>query len=99
MQETHYISSENLDLPVLSTILDTNMLLALSEEATLNIKKSFDYLQEKIKNDKSPVYGINTGFGSLCNVKIADENLSKLQENLVMSHACGTGEFVPKPII
>jgi histidine ammonia-lyase len=38
-----------------------------------------------------PIYGINTGFGSLCNVKISNENLSKLQENLVKSHACGTG--------
>jgi histidine ammonia-lyase len=99
MQETHYISSENLDLPVLSTILEQNSLLALSEESILNIKKSYQYLHQKIKNDKSPVYGINTGFGSLCNVKIADENLSKLQENLVKSHACGTGEYVPKPII
>tara|TARA_R100000935_G_scaffold8302_1_gene17297 strand:+ start:9014 stop:10525 length:1512 start_codon:yes stop_codon:yes gene_type:complete len=99
MQETHYISAENLDLPVLSTILEQNMLLALSEEAILNIKKSHQYLHEKIENDKRPVYGINTGFGSLCNVKIADENLSKLQENLVKSHACGTGEYVPKQII
>ncbi len=99
MQETHYISSENLDLPVLSTILEQNMLLALSEEAILNIKKSHQYLHEKIKNYKSPIYGINTGFGSLCNVKIAEENLSKLQENLVKSHACGTGDYVPKPII
>ncbi|WP_432410735.1 histidine ammonia-lyase [Rasiella sp. SM2506] len=99
MQETHYISAENLDLPVLSTILEQNMLLALSEEAILNIKKSHEYLHQKIKNDKSPIYGINTGFGSLCNVKIAEENLSKLQENLVKSHACGTGEYVPKPII
>jgi histidine ammonia-lyase len=40
-----------------------------------------------------PIYGINTGFGSLCNVKISNENLSKLQENLVKS-ACGTGEEV-----
>lgn len=99
MQDTHYISSENLDLPVISKILDNQMALALSEEAILNIKKSYQYLQEKIKNDKSPIYGINTGFGSLCNVKIADEDLSKLQENLVLSHACGTGEYVPKPII
>jgi histidine ammonia-lyase len=38
-----------------------------------------------------PIYGINTGFGSLCNVKISNENLSKLQENLVKSHACGRG--------
>ncbi len=99
MQDTHYISSENLDLPVLSNILEQHMLLELSEEATLNIKKSHQYLHKKIKNDKSPVYGINTGFGSLCNVKIADENLSKLQENLVKSHACGTGDYVPKTII
>jgi len=99
MQETHYISAENLDLPVLSNILEHAMLLALSEEAILNIKKSHLYLHQKIKNDKSPIYGINTGFGSLCNVKIAEENLSKLQENLVKSHACGTGEYVPKPII
>ena len=99
MQKTHYISAENLDLPILATILDQDMLLALSEEATLSIKKSHEYLHQKIKNDKSPIYGINTGFGSLCNVKIAEENLSKLQENLVKSHACGTGEYVPKPII
>jgi histidine ammonia-lyase len=45
-----------------------------------------------------PIYGINTGFGSLCNVKISNENLSKLQENLVKSHACGTEE-VPKEIV
>ena len=52
-----------------------------------------------MKDNETPVYGINTGFGSLCNVKISSDNLSQLQENLVMSHACGTGEFVPKPII
>ena len=99
MNETHYISSENLDIPVLSTILSTHMSIALSEEAILNIKKSYDYLHKKIENDKSPIYGINTGFGALCNVKIDDHNLSKLQENLVMSHACGTGEYVPKEIV
>jgi histidine ammonia-lyase len=46
-----------------------------------------------------PIYGINTGFGSLCNVKISNDNLSKLQENLVKSHACGTGEEVPLAIV
>lgn len=51
-----------------------------------------------LNNDK-PIYGINTGFGSLCNVIISDENLSKLQENLVKSHACGTGDEVPHEIV
>lgn len=99
MQETHYISSEILDLSVLKDIVDNQKKLELSEEAKLNIKKCRAYLVEKMKDNDTPVYGINTGFGSLCNVKISSENLSQLQENLVMSHACGTGELVPKPII
>lgn len=99
MQETHYISSEILDLAILKDIIDNQKKLALSEEAHLNIKKCRAYLVEKMKDNDTPVYGINTGFGSLCNVKISSENLSQLQENLVMSHACGTGERVPKPII
>ncbi len=96
---THYISSEILDLSIIKDIIDNHTKLALSEEAQLNIKKSRDYLKNKIANNDTPIYGINTGFGSLCNVKITADNLSQLQENLVMSHACGTGEFVPKPII
>ena len=99
MPDNHYISSEILDLQLIKDITFSQKKLALSEEATLNIKKSYDYLAGKIKDNDTPIYGINTGFGSLCNVKISSENLSKLQENLVMSHACGTGEFVPKPII
>src|SRR5690606_38358066 len=99
MQETHYISSEILDLALVKEIIDTHKKLQLSEEAQLNIKKSREYLVHKMKDNETPVYGINTGFGSLCNVKISTDNLSKLQENLVMSHACGTGELVPKPII
>lgn len=97
--KTHYISSEILDLSIIKDIIENHKDLALSEEAQLNIKKSREYLIHKMKNNETPVYGINTGFGSLCNVKISSENLSQLQENLVMSHACGTGEFVPKPII
>lgn len=99
MQGTHYISSDILDLSTIKEILDSQKKLALSEEAQLNINKSRNYLIDKMKDNETPVYGINTGFGSLCNVKITSDNLSKLQENLVMSHACGTGSFVPKPII
>jgi histidine ammonia-lyase len=99
MQEVHYISSDILDLPQIKDILDSNKDLALSEEATLSINKASAYLKAKITNNETPIYGINTGFGSLCDVKIGSENLSLLQENLVMSHACGTGELVPKEII
>ena len=73
--------------------------MALSEEAIVNIEKCRKYLDDKMKSNSDPIYGINTGFGSLCNVKISNENLSKLQENLVKSHACGTGEEVPHEIV
>lgn len=99
MSKTHYISSEVLSLSAIQGLLEENMKLKLSEEATLNIKKSYQYLQHILKDNETPVYGINTGFGSLMNVKISSENLSKLQENLVVSHACGTGDFVPRTII
>ncbi len=99
MSNIHYISSELLDLPTIKLILDENKSLELSEEAILNINKSKNYLDEKIKNNTTPIYGINTGFGSLYNVKIDQNDLTKLQENIVMSHACGTGNLVPKPIV
>jgi len=99
MQQIHYISTALLDLPTIKNIVESNKILALSEEASLNIKKSRAYLDTKIANDDTPIYGINTGFGALYNVKISPENLSDLQENLVMSHACGTGDHIPKPIV
>ncbi|MGJ8665862.1 MAG: histidine ammonia-lyase [Patiriisocius sp.] len=95
----HYISTTLLSLSVIKDILETDKKIALSEEAIGNINRCHDFLSEKMKNNDTPIYGINTGFGSLCNVKISTENLSKLQENLVMSHACGTGEYVPKQIV
>ncbi|MFT5078255.1 MAG: histidine ammonia-lyase [Saprospiraceae bacterium] len=99
MRETHYISTALLDLAILKDIVENDKELELSEEAVAKINKAHAYLQKKIKESDTPIYGINTGFGSLCDVEISEENLSQLQENLVMSHACGTGEFVPKNIV
>lgn len=99
METVHYISSEVLHLETLQQIISQNKTIALSEEAKINIQKCRDYLDKKMEQEGDPIYGINTGFGSLCNVKISDENLSRLQENLVKSHACGTGDAVPAEIV
>lgn len=99
MANTHYISSEILDLTVISAIIDEDKKLDLSEESRHNINASRAYLDQKISNSKTPIYGVNTGFGSLCNVAINDENLTLLQENLVRSHACGTGNYISKSIV
>ena len=52
-----------------------------------------------MEQSDSPIYGINTGFGSLCNHKISKKELGKLQNNLVLSHACGTGDEVPNEVV
>ena len=99
MENIHYISSEVLSLDGLQEIIAHHKTLELSEEAKVNIQKCREYLDKKMASHDAPIYGINTGFGSLCNVKISNDNLSQLQENLVKSHACGTGEEVPHEIV
>ncbi len=99
MDSTHYISSEVLHLEQLQDIISQHKTLALSEEAKINIQKCRAYLDKKMQISTEPIYGINTGFGSLCNVIISNENLSQLQSNLVKSHACGTGDEVPIEIV
>ena len=93
------ISSQALSLPVLNSLICEGLKIQLSEDVKQNIVSCRNYLDEKIARTTDPIYGINTGFGSLYDVRIDSENLTKLQENLVRSHACGTGEFVPESII
>ena len=99
MNNQHIINDNQLNLTIIKDIILTNKSLKLSSKSVANVEKCRTYLDEKMLNNDEPIYGINTGFGSLYDVKIENENLTKLQENLVMSHACGTGEKVPKEII
>lgn len=99
MDNYHYISSEVLSLETVNEIISHHKSLALSEEAKIKIQKCREYLDKKMAMNDAPIYGINTGFGSLCNVKISNENLSQLQSNLVKSHACGTGDEVSQEIV
>jgi histidine ammonia-lyase len=78
---------------------DQDATVVLSEVSKKSIRDCRDYLDNKLKNNHGPIYGINTGFGSLCNVIIPDKDLEQLQENLVKSHACGMGEEVPQGIV
>ena len=93
------ISSQALSLPVLNSLIYEGLKIQLSEDVKQNIVSCRNYLDEKIARTIDPIYGINTGFGSLYDVRIDSKNLTKLQENLVRSHACGTGDFVPESII
>lgn len=99
MELVHYITSDVFTIEKLNEILTQGQKIQLSEEARANIVNCRMYLDDKMAKQADPIYGINTGFGSLCNVKIDSDNLSQLQENLMMSHACGTGEIVPEEIV
>ncbi|MBO5844900.1 MAG: aromatic amino acid lyase, partial [Bacteroidales bacterium] len=95
----HKISPELLTLGQVDKILKEGMTLELSQESRDKIVKCREYLDNKMKTQKEPIYGVTTGFGSLCNISISKEQLSQLQKNLVMSHACGVGEEVPAEIV
>jgi len=95
----HYISDEQLDILSLKSLLQENYQIALSDEAKEKIIRCRTYLDDKISSSNEPLYGINTGFGSLYDRSISKSDLSTLQKNLVMSHACGTGDEVPLEIV
>lgn len=73
--------------------------LELSDDSKKRIQKCRDYLNKKTCCRQDPIYGITTGFGSLCNISIEETQLAQLQKNLVMSHACGAGPRVPNDIV
>ena len=96
---THKISTEDLSFEKIVEILNSNIKLSLSEESVRLITLCRDYLDRKLLNNATPIYGITTGFGSLHKKTISNDQLNKLQENLVMSHACGTGDVVREEIV
>ena len=95
----HQISHARLSLEDIKAIIDNGEKLTLSQEAVDAIVKCRQYLDHKMEDIGRPVYGVTTGFGSLYNVTIPKEDLSQLQHNLVMSHACGAGEEVRPEIV
>lgn len=93
------IGTNGLRLEELATILRERRPIKLNTEARKAVKRSHAYLRDRLKKDDTPIYGVNTGFGSLCDTVIPREELAQLQRNLVMSHACGSGDPVPDDIV
>ena len=95
----HIISHKRLTIETAAALLEKGSKLTLSPESEAAIVKCRKFLDSKMEDIGRPVYGVTTGFGSLCNISIPAEDLSQLQHNLVMSHACGTGETVRPEIV
>ena len=95
----HKISAEHLTIERIGDVVYNGYKLELSDDARNRIIRCREYLDEKIAKTTRPVYGVTTGFGSLCNVSVNPDQLAQLQINLMMSHACGVGDRVPNDIV
>lgn len=95
----HKISAEHLTIERIGEIVYNGYKLELSDDAKNRIIRCREYLDKKIAETTKPVYGVTTGFGSLCNVSVDADKLAQLQINLMMSHACGVGDRVPNDIV
>jgi histidine ammonia-lyase len=95
----YQINNQWIGLSELEDLLYSSRKIELGADARAAIAKCRQYLDDKMANHDQLIYGINTGFGSLCNTAISFEDLGLLQYNLVVSHACGTGEEVPAELV
>lgn len=95
----HKISADHLTIERIGEVVYNGYKLELSEDARNRIISCREYLDEKIAKTTRPVYGVTTGFGSLCDVSVNPDQLAQLQINLMMSHACGVGDRVPNDIV
>ncbi len=93
------IDTKNITPSELEELISSGKKLQLSAETEAKINKCREYLDDKVSQAGKLIYGVNTGFGSLCNTAISSKDLGKLQRNLVVSHACGAGEEVPEEIV
>ncbi|MDD3128975.1 MAG: histidine ammonia-lyase [Candidatus Izemoplasmatales bacterium] len=94
----NYINGKNLDLDIFKRVVFDYELVGIDEASKEEVKVARSYI-EKVIEKENPVYGINTGFGKLSDLSIEKENLSKLQENLLKSHACGVGEVFSEKVV
>lgn len=95
----HVIGTIGIKLDELDVIVNQQRPIALTNDAVDAVKRSHAYLADRLKRSDAPIYGVNTGFGSLADTRIDKRDLAQLQRNLVMSHACGSGEPVPAEIV
>lgn len=96
---TFTITNKPISLDDLRNFLNEGNQIKLSDESKKKIDSCRKFLENKIAEPGAKYYGINTGFGALCDVEIASDQLEQLQENLVMSHACGMGDEVKNEVV
>ena len=95
--DTHTITLRYYSLEDLREILKTRPQLRLDREVEEKVRQGARYVQERAAEDRY-IYGVNTGFGSLCETRVRPDEIEELQYKHIVSHACGVGEIVPVEI-
>lgn len=95
---TLIIDGSSLSLQKIESFISDNLKVKLSDDSVKRINKSRELVDKWVKNDEV-IYGVTTGFGEFANVKISNADIEKLQENLILSHSVGTGEYLPPFIV
>ena len=93
------LKNNNISFNDIYKIVNENLNISLDSSVIERINKSRTYLEDKIIRSNESFYGINTGFGDLHNIKIKDDDLAKLQVNLIKSHACGSGDKIDSELV
>ena len=92
------IKKGNISLDSIKSLITSGEKILLHADLQQGVIDCRKYLENAVEISKKPIYGVNTGFGSLCNTSISKEEISELQVNLVLSHACGTGDVIPEEV-
>ena len=79
-------------------IMDESIVVTLDRSCKAAVEKAANVVSEVVKADEA-VYGVNTGFGKLSSIRIAAEDSSRLQRNLILSHCAGVGELCDPLIV
>ena len=95
----YQIRKEDISLNTIRDLIKSGEKIELSKEAKEDVEFCRQFLESEIETREEPIYGVNTGFGALHNKSISKNEISDLQTNLVLSHACGIGDEVPQDIV
>ncbi len=98
MKKSIKIGNKILIEDVVAVSKDTNIVVETEKDTMSKVEQSRAEVEKILKGDKA-VYGINTGFGSLSDIKIDSTKLKQLQLNLIRSHSAGVGDLLPSEYV
>jgi histidine ammonia-lyase len=95
---TVYIDGETLNIEKVEQIARGRAHVAFSDNARTKIERCWDVVEAMVKSGKA-IYGVTTGIGEFARIRVSPEEGALLQKNIIYSHAAGTGDPFPEPVV